>query len=74
MFYSKALPFNALPLQVAGEYRRHVHNFPKNVKNVRIFEFHDDIWNHHEKCILISTNMNVIGSLICEIAVKISEI
>ena len=29
--------------------------------------------NHHEKCIQISTNMTGIGSLICEIDVKISE-
>ena len=27
------------------------------------------IWNHHEKCIQISTNIPVIGSLIREIAV-----
>ena len=32
-------------------------------------EFHDHIWNHHEKCIQINTNMPGIGSLIREIAV-----
>ena len=37
-------------------------------------EFHDHIWNHYEKCIQNSTNKPGIGSLICEIAVKISEI
>ena len=36
-------------------------------------EFHDHIWNHNEKYIQISTNMPGIGSLICEIAAKISE-
>ena len=46
-------------------------NFVKNVKNV---EFHHHIWYHHEKCIQISTNMPGIGSVIREIAVKISEI
>ena len=43
------------------------------VKNVKFVEFHDHIWNHHEKCIQISTNMPGIGSLIHEIAVQISE-
>ena len=37
-------------------------------------EFDDPIWNHHEKCIQISTNMPGIGSLIPEIDVKLSEI
>ena len=36
-------------------------------------EFHDHIWNHHDKNIEISTNIPVIGSLIREIAIKISE-
>ena len=35
--------------------------------------FLDHIWNHHEKCIQISTNMPRIDSLIREIDVKISE-
>ena len=35
---------------------------------------HTSIWNHHKKCIQISTNMPGIGSLICEIDVNISEI
>ena len=34
---------------------------------------HNIIWNHHEKYIEISTNMPVIGSVIREIAVKMSE-
>ena len=37
-------------------------------------EFHDHIWNQHDKCIQISTNMPVIGSQIREIAVTMSEI
>ena len=32
------------------------------------------MWNHHGKCIQISTNIPGIGSLIREIDVKISEI
>ena len=46
----------------------------KIVKNVKILEFHDNIWNHHEKCIQISTIMPGIGSVICEIHVKITDI
>ena len=60
-------------LHAAGVSRRHV----KNViilKNFKILEFGDDIQNHHEKCIEISTNMPVIGSLIREIHIRISEI
>ena len=37
-------------------------------KNVNILEFGDYIWNHHEKCIEISTNMPGIGLEICEIS------
>ena len=33
----------------------------------------DNIWNHHGKCIQISTNVPGIGSLICKIHVKIPE-
>ena len=63
MFYTRA----------ASEYRRQVRNGTNVVKNVTILEFGDHIWNHYEKCIHISTNMPVIGSLISEIAVKMSE-
>ena len=42
-------------------------------QNVNIVEFHNHIWNHHEKCIQISTNMPGIGSLIREIDVKFKE-
>ena len=63
--------FNAF--HVAGECRRQVKNVTKFVKNVNIVEFHDQIWNHNEKCIQISTNMPGIGSLIREITVEISE-
>ena len=45
----------------------------KCIKNVKIAEFHDHIWNHNEKCIQISTNMPGIGQIIREIAVKMSE-
>ena len=47
--------------------------FNKFVKNVKIVEFRDHIWNQHKKCIQISTNMPGIGLLIREIAVEISE-
>ena len=57
----------------AGVCRRQVKNLTKFVKNVEIVKFHNQIWNHNEKCIQISTNMLGIGSLICEIAVEISE-
>ena len=59
--------------RVAGECRRQVKNVTTFVINVKIVEFHDHIWNHYEKCIQISTNMPGIGSVNCEIAVKISE-
>ena len=36
-------------------------------------EFDVHIWNHHEKCIQISTKMPSIGSIICEIDVEIEE-
>ena len=58
----------------AGECRRQVKNLTHFVKNVKIVEFHDHIWNHHEKCIQQSTNMPGIGSLIREIDIKMSEI
>ena len=46
----------------------------KICENVKIVEFHDHIiWNHHKKCIWISTNMPSIGLVIHEIAIKISE-
>ena len=48
-------------------------NLTNFVKNVKIVEFFDHIWNHHDKYIEISTNMPSIGSLICEIANKMSE-
>ena len=56
------------------ESRRQVTNLTKVVKNVNIVEFHDHIWNHHEKCIQITTNMPGIGSVNHEIAVKKSRI
>ena len=41
--------------------RRQVQNFTNFVKNLKIVEFHDYIWNHYEKCIQISTNMDSFG-------------
>ena len=63
--------FNAFP--AAGKFRRQVKNVTHFVQNVKIEEFHNHIWNHHEKYIEISTNIPGIGSLIHEIAVKMSE-
>ena len=57
----------------AGECRRHVKKLTHFVQNVKIVEFHDHIWNHHEKYIQTSTNMPGIGSIIREIDAKISE-
>ena len=51
----------------AGESRRQVKKLTNCIQNVKIVEFHDHIWNHHEKCNQKSTNMPGIGSLICEI-------
>ena len=46
-----------------------IRNVTHFVKNVKIVEFHYHIWNHHEKCIQISTNMPDIDGLeICEIS------
>jgi hypothetical protein len=36
-------------------------------------DYRDIIWNHHEKCIQISTKMPGIGSLIHEIHVKLQK-
>ena len=49
-------------------------NVTKFVKNVRIVKLYDQMWNHKEKRIQISTNMPDIGSLIPEIDVDILEI
>ena len=52
----------------AGVSRRQVKKCHKSFKNVNILEFGDYIiWNHHEKCIQISTNMPSIGLEICGI-------
>ena len=45
----------------------------KVVKIFKIMVARDNIWNHHVKCIQISTNVPGIGPLICEIHVKITE-
>ena len=51
----------------AGECRRQVKDLRNVVKNVKIVEFHYHFWNHHEKCIQMSTNMPSIGLVIPEI-------
>ena len=38
-----------------------------------IHEFCDYIWNHHAKCIKMSTNMPGIGLVICEIGIGIEK-
>ena len=43
-------------------------------KNFKILEFGDYIWNHHERCIEISTNMPSIGLVIPEITCEMLEI
>ena len=44
--------------------RRRVKKFTTVLKNVNILEFGDFNWNHHEKCIQISTNMPGIGLIL----------
>ena len=63
--------FNAF--HTAVECRRLVQKLTNLVKNVKIVEFRDHIWNHNEKCIQMSTNMPGIGSLICEKDINISD-
>ena len=41
-------------------------NCHKMLKNFKILEFCDYIWNHHEKCNEISTNMPGMSLEICE--------
>ena len=60
--------------RAAREGRQHVQNCKRIVQKLNIIEFHDHIWNHHEKCIQISTNMPSIGSVICEIGFEFQEI
>ena len=57
----------------ADESRRQVKCFINLVKNVNILEFHDHIWNHHEKYIEISTNMPSIGLVIPELTCEMLE-
>ena len=65
----KAARLEALTLyHEAGVSRRHLKNIVIMFKNVKILEFHDHIWNHHEKCIVISTNMPSIALEIPETA------
>ena len=53
--------------------RRHI-KFGTNLsKTFKILEFDDYIWDLHEKCIKISTNMPGIGIVICEICLEMSE-
>ena len=42
-------------------------------QNVNIVEFRYYIWNRHEKCIQISTNMPSIGLVIPEITFEVLE-
>ena len=65
--YGRALQsslYCLITFHAAGVSRRQVKNF----KYFKILEFGDYIWNHHEKCIQISTNMPGIGLEICEIS------
>ena len=44
------------------------------ISKIEIIELHYNIWYRHGKCIQISTNMPGIGSLICEIDIKIDSV
>ena len=53
----------------SGASRRQDTNFTKVSKQkVKILEFGNYIWNHHEKCIQISTNMPGIHLEMCKIS------
>ena len=65
------LPLSAF--HAAGECRRQVKNLIHFVKNVKIVEFHNHIWNHHGKSIQKSTNMPSIGLVIPEIISEMLE-
>ena len=53
-----ALLMLTLSMRQAGALSRQTHNkFTKCLKNVKIVDFHNCIWNRHRKCIQISTNM-----------------
>ena len=45
----------------------------KCLKKVNILESGDYIWNHHEMCFQISTNMPGIGLEICEISTNFEK-
>ena len=55
------IPLGLNTYHAAGECRLQVINVINVVKNVKIVEFHDHIWNHRPKYIEISTNMPSIG-------------
>ena len=57
----------------AGECRRQLKNVTNLVKKCQNCGFHDHIWNHHKKCIQISTNMPSIGLVIPEITCEMLE-
>ena len=67
------IPRSLNAFRAAGECRRQVKNVTNFVKYLKIVEFHDHIWIHHEKCIQISTNMPSIGLLIVEIGFEFKE-
>ena len=69
----KLWAFIMLSTPPAGECKRQVINLTNFVKNVQIVEFHGHIWNHHEKCIQLSTNMPSIGVVIPEITCEMLE-
>ena len=77
-YFSRGRLHNAMPKVIffffkfntyhaAGVSRRQVQNLTIFVKYFKIVAFHDHIWNYHEKCIQISTNMPSIGLVIPEI-------
>ena len=72
-FYVTLGELNAF--HAAGECRRQVKIEQNLVENVNIMECYDQayIWNHHEKCIQIITNMPSIGLVIPEINCEMLE-
>ena len=54
-------------INIGKGYVQTIDKFHKISQNFTILEFRDYIWNHHEKCILMSTNIPSIGSVISQI-------
>ena len=73
LFHDKFNTKNSKTRQARADDMSKISQFFKKSKNVNILKFGDYIWNHHEECIQISTNMPSIGSIMCEIGFEIEK-